>query len=133
MWRFSNKTGKLYDPVSTYVATGYSGFPPHVLDPSAQYEKGVGPIPVGRYHFGAPYDSPNVGPFAIPIEALPGTDTKGRGDFKCHGDSRIHPGAASHGCMIFPRFIREMIAKSDDKLLEVFTEDDHAEHQQPIA
>lgn len=118
-WRWEQSTGHLYQN-DQYLASGYSGFPPHVNKPDDEAVKGLGPIPKGRYHIGAPYDSPNVGPFALPLEAYPETVTFGRGDFRIHGDSRITPGSASHGCIILPRQVREVIAASSDKVLEVF-------------
>ena len=118
-WRFEQSTGHLYLN-DQFVASGYSGFPPYTNKPGAEQIKNFGPIPKGRYHIGSPYDSPNVGPFALPLEASPETMTFNRGDFRIHGDSRIDPGSASHGCLIFPRQVREMIAKSEDKTLEVF-------------
>lgn len=118
-WRFEQSTGHLYLN-DQFVASGYSGFPPYQNDPKSEQVKSLGPIPKGRYHIGAPYDSPNVGPFALPLEAYPETMTFGRGDFRIHGDSRLSPGFASHGCLIFPRQVRELIAKSEDKVLEVF-------------
>ena len=119
MLRFDIKTGAFYEN-DRVVTTGYSGYGDWKNNPAAQKMKGLGPIPCGLYHIGAPYDSPNVGPFALPLEALPGTDTFGRGDFKIHGDSRVHPGAASHGCIILARNDREWLAKNDEKTLEVF-------------
>lgn len=120
MLRFDIKTGIFYED-DKLVAVGYSGFGDWKNNPEAQKMKGLGPIPCGQYHIGAAYDSPNTGPMTLPLEALPGTDTFGRGDFKIHGDSRIHPGAASHGCIILPRNVREWVNKGEQKTLEVFT------------
>lgn len=118
-WRWEQSTGHLFHD-DQFLASGYSGFPPHTNKPESEQIKGLGVIPKGRYHIGNPYDSPNVGPFALPLEAYPETATFGRGDFRIHGDSRVNPGSASHGCIILTRQIREAIAKSGDKTLEVF-------------
>lgn len=119
MIRFDIKTGILYDD-DRFVTTGYSGLDEWKNNPAGQMKKGLGPIPIGMYHIGKPYDSPNVGPFALPLEALRGTEVFGRGDFKIHGDSRIHPGSASHGCIILGRHEREWIANSGQQILEIF-------------
>lgn len=119
MWTYSQHSGKLTNPAGVVIATGYSGLGEHKNRPESQYLKGLGPIPVGDYHIGKLYDSPNVGPFTLPLEALPGTDTHGRGDFKIHGESSLHPGASSHGCLIFHREIRISINKSDDRTIRV--------------
>lgn len=119
-WKFDQANGNLYRD-NDFVANGYSGFPPYTNQPASENLKGEGVIPKGKYFIGAPYDSPNVGPFALALEALPEYNTFGRGDFRIHGDSRIHPGSASHGCLIFPRLIRQQIASSGDTTLEVFS------------
>lgn len=43
----------------------------------------------------------------------------GREGFLIHGDSIVHMGQASHGCIILPRSIREQIAASGDDEIEV--------------
>jgi len=43
----------------------------------------------------------------------------GRSNFLIHGDSVVHPGTASEGCIIAARYIREDIAKSPVKVLAV--------------
>ena len=43
----------------------------------------------------------------------------GRDGFLIHGDSIVHTGQASQGCIILPRSIREQIAASEDDELEV--------------
>lgn len=71
------------------------------------------------------YDSKNVGPFAIIVDAVdskPGDDrhdATGRGAFRIHGDSIRAPGTASKGCIILPRAIREKMWRSGVKDLEV--------------
>lgn len=119
MWRYHIPDGALYHD-QAFVCLGYSGLGEHKNNPADQYLKALGPICVGQFHIGPLYDSPNVGPRAMSLEALPGTDTKGRGDFKIHGDSKVHPGAASHGCIIIPLTYRLQIGASTDRTLEVF-------------
>lgn len=119
MLRYNQKTGELWDG-DQYMAKGYSGLGEYKNNPDSEEIKGLGVIPRGSYHIGPLYNSPNVGPDALPLEALPDTDTFGRGDFKIHGDSLQHPGAASHGCIIMPHDIRLKIASGGYSTLEVF-------------
>ena len=49
----------------------------------------------------------------------PGTQTYGRTDLEIHGDSRSHPGQASHGCIILPRDARDQLNASPDNTLRV--------------
>ena len=86
--------------------------------------KGIGPIPRGRWRMTEVYDSKNVGPFVIRLEAEDGTrndthDETGRGAFRIHGDSIRAPGTASKGCIILPRATREKMWKSGDRIVEV--------------
>lgn len=118
MWQYKQSDGTLWHD-DLKIATGYSGEGLHKNQPQSEQVKNAGPIPKGQYMIGQPYDSPNVGPFALPLEALPGTETFGRGDFRIHGDSKITPGSASHGCVILARDIREKIHASGDTTLKV--------------
>lgn len=107
------------------VSTGYSGNGRGKNNPSLQGVPGVGPIPAGRYKILAPYNSKNVGPYALPLDAVdakPGDDVHqgtGRSAFRIHGDSIKAPGTASRGCIILPRVVREKIWKSGDRDLLV--------------
>ncbi len=118
MWQYSQSTGYLWDDRGLIIAQGYSGHGEGKNSPKHQAIKSVGPIPRGQYVIGEPYDSKNVGPFALPLIPT-GHDALGRTDFRVHGDSSKHPGEASHGCMIFPRSIRQIIHDSNDKVLQV--------------
>ncbi len=88
-------------------------------NPAMQDRPNVGPIPQGRYGVGDPRDSAQVGPYALPLDPLPGTTTFGRSAFMIHGDSIVHPGMASHGCIILLRDARHKIAESGDRELRV--------------
>lgn len=117
-WQYVQATGRLIHE-GELVATGYSGQPQAKNDAAREREHDVGPIPRGRYAIGRPYNSTKVGPFALPLHPMAGTETYGRGDFRIHGDSRTAPGTASHGCIILPRPARERIEASGDAELEV--------------
>ena len=117
-WRYSQATGKL-EHDGQYVATGYSGHGAGVDNPAMQYVAGVGPIPCGRYSIGEPHDSAHVGPFAMDLTPMPGTDTHGRSAFLMHGDNASVNHTASHGCLVFMRPTRTLVARSGDATLEV--------------
>lgn len=105
---YSQSTG-LLTGLAMGPATGYSGHPPRVNDPTAEQIHGVGPIPKGDYSIGTPIDHSQLGPFAIPLSAKSGTETFGRSGFYIHGDSISAPGSASHGCVILARAVRDAI------------------------
>ena len=76
-------------------------------------------MPAGALQIGPPKDDNHVGPFALPLTPMPGTDTFGRFAFLIHGDSIVHPGTASEGCIILLRDARNQIAASGDQELIV--------------
>jgi hypothetical protein len=127
MWVWDQSEGRLYREakgVRTFVSPGYSGKGRGKNNPSLQAVPGIGPIPRGRWKIGAPYNSKNVGPFALPLTAADGTaddrhDETGRSAFRIHGDSIRAPGTASRGCIILPRKMRELIWRSGDRDLVV--------------
>ncbi len=118
MWKWDQSAGELIRD-GKVIATGYAGAAAAKNNPAMQDAQGMGPIPRGRWRMVAVKDSPNTGPFTIVLEPEPGTDTRGRGDFRIHGDSVRNPGSASHGCIILPRAVREQVWNSGDHELEV--------------
>jgi hypothetical protein len=119
MWIYQQATGKIMDPGGVVVGYGYSGRGVYKNDPEAQSRHDEGPIPEGYYSIGDPHDTITHGPFVLPLTPDPLNKMFGRSGFLIHGDSIIHPGTASHGCIIANRHIREDIAKSEVKLLGV--------------
>jgi hypothetical protein len=118
MWTYEQRTGRFLDVDGEHIATGYSGFGPCRNDPATERLAGLGPLPRGRYHIGHEVDSSTRGPVVLPLTPV-GHDAHGRSGFLIHGDSREHPGQASHGCIILPRAVREMISDSEDRELLV--------------
>lgn len=124
MWTWDQSAGELRRD-GKLVSRGYSGKGRGKNNPSMEGVRGVGPIPRGRYTIKAPYDSRNVGPYTLPVDAIdakPGDDRHeptGRSAFRIHGDSIRAPGTASKGCIILPRAVRQAIWRSGDRLLEV--------------
>lgn len=124
MWTWDQSEGILYHN-GVRVSSGYSGKGRGKNNPKLQGERGVGPIPRGRWRMMNRYDSKNVGPFTITLWRV-GDDkfddfdqTTGRSAFRIHGDSIRNPGTASKGCIILPRAVRERMWRSGDRELEV--------------
>jgi hypothetical protein len=110
MWVYKIKQGELRNEATGIVHPGlYSGDPEHKNDPLATNLKAQGPIPVGAYWIGEPRDTEKHGPYFIPLIPVPGSEMFGRSAFGFHGDSKEHPGAASNGCVIGPRPVREEV------------------------
>lgn len=118
-WIYEQSTGKLSSTESGYLSTGYSGAPAGKNNPAMQNVPNVGPIPVGRYLIGSPIDSPEHGPFALPLTPDAANQMFGRSGFLVHGDSIPHPGDASEGCIIQPRDARIFVWNSGDRELDV--------------
>lgn len=124
-WTYEQVTGNLTDPTGTVIGSGYSGGnegknPEGVNNPALQGESCVGPIPQGHWSIGAFFDQvPGKGPVVCHLTAVPGTDTLGRSGFMIHGDTAAHNHGASEGCIILSRSLRDAIAASSDKVLQV--------------
>ena len=119
MWTYHQATGELFDRSDVHVATGYAGAPEGKNDPTKQDIPKVGPLPRGRYTIGSPHDSPHTGPYTMDLTPDPTNEMYGRGDFRMHGDSEEHPGAASEGCIVMPREVRVRVWISGDHQLKV--------------
>ncbi len=119
MWTFQQATGKMLNDAGEVIGIGYSGAGNGKNAPEFQNVHNVGPIPQGRYVIGTPGNSQTHGPFAMPLIPAPGAQLFGRDAFLIHGDSVHAPGAASQGCIIMSRDVREQIWDSKDHILEV--------------
>lgn len=129
MWAFrmDGRKGELLRD-GVHVGYGYSGYDDGdgipepgegKNDPTKQEIKGVGPVPCGRWKFGAPFFHPHAGPYVLRLLPEQGTKTFGRSGFLLHGDSMKLPGSASHGCIILPRDLRMKMWESGDHELLV--------------
>lgn len=101
-----------------YGAQGYAGRGVGKNNPDAEHQRGVGPLPVGRYDVVGPSNHERLGPFVFRLQQVEGP-TYGRSGFFIHGDSRKNPGEASSGCIILSRHARDAIARFDVRTLEV--------------
>ncbi len=123
-WVWRQSTGELLQG-GKLISRGYSGAARGRNNPALQGVAGIGPIPRGRWRMVEVYNSRRVGPFTITVHALDETrpddthEATGRSAFRIHGDSIRAPGAASKGCIILPRAIREMMWRSGNRELEV--------------
>lgn len=121
-WTYSQKSGDLRRDGQP-VATGYSGTGVGKNNPAMENVPDVGPIPQGDWTItGPPLNTPDHGPYVLRLSPASETETFGRSGFLMHGDSKEHPGCASHGCVILPRTVREQIWNSGDRDLEVVNE-----------
>lgn len=114
-WTYKVSTGELADQAGTVVGTGYSGRDSGLNNPDAEQDKGVGPIPAGRWIVGTFFDHPHLGPCVsrlIPSSEPPKTETFGRTGFFIHGDNAEANHSASDGCIILARDLREKIRDS---------------------
>lgn len=121
-WTYAQKSGELQQDGKP-VATGYSGSGAGKNNPAHQNVPNVGPIPQGDWTIaGPPADTADHGPYVLKLHPAAATETFGRSGFLVHGDSKEHPGCASHGCVILPRAVREQVWNSGDRELEVLAE-----------
>lgn len=118
MWIWAIKQGSLIR-AGAIKGSGYSGFEACKNDPLCTHIPNLGPVPSGAWFIGPEIESEEHGPVAMHLIPLSGTETFGRSAFMIHGDSKEHPGKASHGCIILPRPVREEISAGRDKLLVV--------------
>jgi len=124
MWKYEQRTGRLYADFSEsagekLTGVGYSGKGNGKNNPDSQEVHNVGPIPVGLYKIHGPVDTVTHGPYVLPLEPDGDNHMFDRSGFLIHGDSVVHPGTASEGCIILPRAIREQIWNSRDHDLRV--------------
>ncbi|MGH7441506.1 MAG: tlde1 domain-containing protein [bacterium] len=118
-WSYFSGTGILIGPDAAVYTNLYSGHGEGLNNPILEAVPDVGPIPAGSWTIGTAFHSPQTGPMSIPL--TPQDLVHGRTGFFIHGDEIAHAGEhlASHGCIIAPLAIRELICASPDKLLVV--------------
>jgi hypothetical protein len=118
MWIYSQRNGSLVH-YGEVVGAGYSGSGAGKNNPDMQEVHDIGPCPRGSYVISEPFDSAMHGPLTFRLTPLPGTEMFDRADMMIHGDAIRHPGCASHGCLCLPHAVREQVANSTDRHLEV--------------
>lgn len=125
---YEQRTGNLFDASGNLLGTGYSGGgtdPTNEVaiacknNPDCQDRIGMGPLPCGGYTIGAPVNSHVTGEYSLPLDPDVTNEMFGRADFLIHGDSIIHPGFASDGCIIQAYEVRVKVWESGDHRLQV--------------
>lgn len=118
MWTFEQNTGAI-----TYrgavLEIGYAGLQDGKNNPAMEAVHDKGPLPRGRYKFGPPHKHPTLGIAAMQLIPDPANEMFGRSGFYWHGDSRVHPGEASHGCLVSSTALRLKAWASGEHDLEV--------------
>jgi len=118
MWTYSQTTGNV-SLNGECIGSAYSGNGDGLNNSDMQNIANVGPIPQGIYTIGSAFADPGKGPVVMRLEPNRETDTFGRDGFLIHGDNSLINHSASEGCIIAARSIRDIVAASEDKQLEV--------------
>lgn len=101
------------------IGPAYSGAPGSVDDPTQEAVVAHGPIPEGLWTIGEPATVQKLGPYAMALTPVAGTETFGRSAFFIHGDNGAHDQSASEGCIVAGPLIREAIWADPDHMLSV--------------
>jgi hypothetical protein len=120
-WTYEVPTGKLWRD-GKFIGVGYSGIGAGLNNSSEEKDQDIGPIPCGLWFISEFFNDLSAGgkgPVVAHLTPAFGTDTFGRSSFMIHGDNKAMNHTASHGCMIFGRFYRDLIMASSDQELEV--------------
>ena len=119
-WLFAQDGKGLAAPDGEIIdENAYAGKGIGVNNPEYQHVVKTGPLPIGRYHIGKDYQHPRLGSIVMNLDPLPGTEQFGRSAFRIHGDNRRGDRSGSEGCIVTNRAVREMIANSPDRIMEV--------------
>jgi hypothetical protein len=113
VWRYTIATGVIENGRGQSF-TGYAGKGMWMNDPESIGERSLGPLPTGTYAIGRPRLHPRLGPLAMMLDPIPGTDMLGRSGFYIHGDNARMDHSASAGCIILNRMARSVIASGLD-------------------
>lgn len=119
MWVYDSATGTVNNPDNSYIGTAYSGNGVGLNNPAMENIHNQGPIPRGQYAIGEFFNDPEKGPIVCHLSPMEGTDTFGRSGFMIHGDNQAVNHSASEGCIVAPRFVRDRISESPDRVLQV--------------
>lgn len=99
----------------------YSGHDAGLNNPAMEAVHDVGPIPAGNWRIVQWHDTyEDKGPVVAQLEPV-GHDAHGRSGFLIHGDNALGNFSASHGCIIAPRIVRDVLKSTGDTELEVIS------------
>lgn len=115
---FDQKSGNI-DLRETFIGAGYSGHGVGLDNPDLEAMANIGPIPRGEWQI-VRWDDvhDDKGPVVAVLEPV-GHDAHGRTGFLIHGDNPQLNHAASHGCIIAGRSLRDALRASGDTKLVV--------------
>ena len=115
-WKYDQSSGELsYNGM--VIGTGYAGKGIGKNNPKMEHVVDVGPIPKGEYQIGPAHrSSTGLGPVVLDLDPV-GHNALGRTLFRIHGDNATS--TASEGCIIMSRPVRQRVADSQDRILEV--------------
>lgn len=109
-------SGAIYDETGSKIAFGWAGNHAGRNNPDMQTVPSVGPLPIGLYDVGPWGDAKSVpgypahlGPLVASLTQVEG-QTFGRSGFYLHGPGGADPANCSHGCIVIPRAMREVVA-----------------------
>lgn len=94
------------------VFPGYAGKGMWRDDPGSCDQRGLGPLPCGQYRVAKPVHHPRLGPIALRLDPLPGTEMFGRSGMYIHGDNAKGDKSASSGCIVVNRIARQAVASA---------------------
>ena len=84
-----------------------------------QGQPNMGPTPQGTYTIGRAYADAHRGQNTMRLTPTNGTQTFGRSGFLIHADNRHHNHTASEGCIVLNPQLRDRIAHSTDRTIQV--------------
>ena len=119
-WLYEIESGRM-SRGGKLLAKGYAGAPGYVNDPTKTSIKNCGPLPIGFYTIGPPYDNPKTGPYTMDLIPDAANQMFDREDFRIHGDNHEMNQSASEGCPVQPLFARKQIGMglATDNTLQV--------------
>lgn len=97
----------------------YSGRGAGLNNPQMEMVSCVGPIPRGWYSIEGPFNDPHLGAVVFRLIPDPANEMHGRAGFDLHGDNAEMDHSASEGCIVAPLPLRQAIAASSDRRLQV--------------
>ena len=115
-WTYQQSTGFLTEANGSQFI-GYSGTGAGRNNASMQSVHDIGPLPRGFYTIAPARNDPKLGPCTMSLIPYPENEMFGRSGFDMHGDNPQHD--ASHGCIVMPPSVRNLVSTSDDKILSI--------------
>lgn len=123
MWTWQQTSGQMLNATGTLIGTGYAGRGDGLNDQAMQSEKGIGPLPRGKYTIGPLLSSHTVGNVVLvwcaQLTPDPANEMFDRAGFMIHGRKSLTDMDASEGCIVLDFNPRMQVLKSEDRDLMV--------------